>query len=145
MTETYQGHCLCGAVTFEGRGAPTVGLCHCSMCRSWHGGSALSVEFTDGVALTGGSGHVTWYDSSAWAERGFCSKCGSTLFYRLKGKPDELHCQAGQFDLPDGLSIHEHIFIDEKPDYYDFTGDAARLTGAELMARNRAKRESESE
>ena len=139
------GKCLCGAVTFEGRGEPSVAVCHCGMCRRWHGGPGIGVEFTDGVSVSGGSETLKWFESSEWAERGFCSKCGSTLFYRLKQQPDALHAQAGQFDLPDGLTIREHIFIDDKRDYYDFAGDAPRLTGAELMARFAAEQEGKSE
>lgn len=134
MSDTHSGRCLCGAVTFEGRGAPTLDVCHCAMCRKWHGGPAHGIRFEGGVALTDGAADVSWYDSSDWAERGFCSKCGSTLFYRLKAQPDDLFAQAGAFDLPQGLSVHMHIFIDEKPDHYEFADDAKRLTAAETMA-----------
>ena len=49
--------------------------------------------------------------------------------------------EAGQFDLPPGLQITEQYFIDEKPDYYAFKGDAPGLTGAEVFARYAPKEE----
>jgi hypothetical protein len=134
-SSTSSGGCLCGGVAFHGRGAPQVKACHCQMCRRWHGGPAVSVDFADGIAIDSGAENIAWYRSSEWAERGFCRVCGSTLFYRLIGAPDLLSGEAGAFVLPPGLAITEHFFIDEKPDYYDFTGDAPRLTGAEVFAR----------
>ena len=139
------GSCLCGAVTFEGRGAVKIAdACHCSMCRRWHGSPHVGVHFEDGLHLITADS-LRWYESSDWAERGFCSTCGSTLFYRLKQSPDKLSTGAGFFNLPTGLSISEHIFIDEKPDYYDFSGDAPRLTGAEVMARFEAQQKGEAQ
>lgn len=135
MSETTTGSCLCGAVKLEGRGAPKLDVCHCGQCRRWHGGPALGVHFEAGVVITAGADMISWYKSSAWAERGFCRTCGSTLFYRLQAKPDDFYAQAGSFDLGDGLAVGEHIFVDEHPGYYAFKDDAPRLTGAELMAR----------
>ena len=43
--------------------------------------------------------------------------------------------QAGLFALPEGLSIHEEIFVDEQPDYYRFDSDAPRITSAEMLER----------
>ena len=43
--------------------------------------------------------------------------------------------ESGSLDMPKGLKITEHYFIDEKPDYYDVTDDAPKLTGAEVFAK----------
>ena len=134
-----KGNCLCGVVKLEGHGAPKINVCHCGQCRHWHGGPALGIAFKEGVSVVSGDQNIAWYASSNWASRGFCKTCGSTLFYRLNAKPDELHAQAGSFHLPAGLAIKEQIFVDEQPDYYDFKGDAIRLTAAELMARYQAE------
>lgn len=93
--------------------------------------------FEDGVTVTGGDDYVATYESSDWAERAFCKTCGTTLYYQLKEADAPHGSQAGLFDLPTGLSIHEEIFVDEQPDYYRFDTDAPRLTGAEVMARYR--------
>ena len=82
-----------------------------------------------------GKDAIQTFQSSDWAERAFCSKCGTTLFYHLIGS-DQIHSsQAGLFDLPEGLSIHEEIFVDEQPDYYRFDTDAPRITSAEMFER----------
>ncbi len=139
MSDPITGSCLCGAIQLEGHGAPIIDVCHCGQCRKWHGGPALGIKFSERVKIVSGEESLSWYSSSDWAERGFCAKCGSTLFYRLKDQPDDLYAQAGSFDLPDGLAIHEHIFVDEKPGYYAFKGNAQRLTGDELLARFEAQ------
>ncbi|MCR9268689.1 MAG: GFA family protein [Hyphomonadaceae bacterium] len=135
MSETYQGHCLCGTVQLQGHGAPKLEICHCSMCLHWHGSPAIAATFENGVKITAGADKIRAYQSSDWAERAFCSICGTTLYYHLIGS-DQIHSsQAGLFELPDGLKIHEEIFVDEQPDYYRFDTDAPRLTSAQMFER----------
>ena len=80
-----------------------------------------------------GAEHITRYDSSDWAERGFCKHCGSNLFYRLKAR-NEYHLWLGTFDDQKPFRLASEIFIDEKPDSYEFAGDHPRLTGEQMMA-----------
>lgn len=128
-----QGHCLCGAVSFTGKGASEgIHCCHCRDCARWNGGPLLSVEFTEGYDI---EGPVRWFESSDWAERGSCERCGSALFWRMR---DGSHCSAavGAFDEPKTFTkIDSHIFIDSKPGHYDFADDAPRLTAAEVIAK----------
>ena len=135
MTDTYQGHCLCGAVQLEGRGAPKIEICHCDMCRRWHGSPAMAVSFEQGVHVIAGKDAIHSYKSSDWAERAFCSKCGTTLYYHLIGEEVIHSAQAGLFELPSGLKIHEEIFVDEQPDYYRFDSNAPRITSAQMFER----------
>ena len=74
------------------------------------------------------------YDSSQWAERGFCQECGSHLFYRLKG--DGLYfVLAGSFDHLDQVIFDHQVFIDQKPDFYTFANQTHNMTGAEMFAK----------
>lgn len=93
------------------------GACLCSAVR-------FSVEGTD---------HISVFGSSDWAERGFCNRCGTHLYYRLK--------LDGHFAIPIGLLdddgawvFDEQIFVDEQPAYYAFANDTKKLTGAEVFA-----------
>ena len=124
------GQCLCGAVKLSGDIAdPETHACHCQMCQRWFGGPALgvaaaSIEFS-------GNENISTYDSSEWAERGFCNRCGSNLFYRLKAQ-NQYILFTGTFDDPSPFKLTGEIFIDSKPDSYDFAGDHKRLTGEEF-------------
>jgi hypothetical protein len=132
-TSKRRGHCLCGAVTITAnQAADHVGACHCRMCRRWGGGPFLEIDCGTDIEI-GGADKVGVYASSEWAERGFCSECGTNLFYRLKESGQHMVC-AGLFDDEDGLSFQSQVFIDAKPDYYSFAEKTDKLTGAELFA-----------
>lgn len=127
-----QGKCLCGAVTFTAGGVdPDVHACHCSMCRAWSGGPLLSVACQS--VRFDSDAELGRYPSSAWAERGFCRRCGSSLFYRLTG-PDQYIVSMGAFTDQAPFHLASEIYVDEKPGSYDFAGSHPRMTGAEFLA-----------
>lgn len=129
---THTGGCLCGAVRFTASDADAqVHACHCSMCRRWNGGPGLSVAV--GSIEFDGADDLARYPSSDWAERGFCRRCGSNLFYRLK-EADHYIVSLGAFDDQDRFRLAGEIFIDEKPASYAFAGEHPRMTGEEFLA-----------
>lgn len=130
-----KGQCLCGATGLQADTiAKNVHACHCTMCRKWGGAALLAVDCGTEVELQGEK-DITIYDSSQWAERGFCSKCGTHLFYRLKESRQYI-VPVGLLDVNEGDLVFEHeIFIDEKPPYYHFGNDTKTLTGAEVFAK----------
>ena len=123
--------CLCGKVKLTvSRMDEQFAACHCGMCRKWGGGPFLAVGCNQDVEIEGDS--VKVYDSSDWAERGFCSHCGTHLFYRLK--------DSRQHQIPVGLfgdslpaTFGLQVFIDRKPGYYAFSNDTRVLTEAEIF------------
>ncbi len=127
------GHCLCGAVTFTVEPASDeVGACHCNMCRRWACGPFMAIDCGSSFK-TDCEEYLQIFDSSEWAERGFCRKCGSSLFYRLKDGSG-YHVSVDAIDgLPEVKLAHE-VFIDEKPAYYTFAQTTRQMTGAELFA-----------
>lgn len=128
-----KGACLCGAVTVTAKLAQkTMGACHCSICRKWGGGPLLAAECHEGIQWQGEES-ISVYDSSAWAQRGFCKTCGTHLFYRLKEQPFYA-LPAGLLENSDSLSFEQQVFIDEKPHNYSFANPTRNLTGAELFA-----------
>ncbi len=125
------GQCLCGAVTYTADGVDThIHGCHCSMCRRWSGGPGLAAA-VDSVTFNGPES-IGRYQSSAWAERGFCKQCGTNLFYHLK-EADRYIMWLGTFDNQTPFELAGEIYIDEKPASYAFAGDHPRLTGEEFM------------
>ena len=128
-----KGQCICGAVQITAKSAADdIGACHCGTCRRWGGGPLLAIDCGTDLDLEGDPA-VTVYDSSAWAERGFCSKCGTHLFYRIKGSGQYI-VPVGVFSDAEGMSFGHQVFIDEKPAYYDFANETKNMTGAELFA-----------
>jgi len=131
-----QGRCLCGAVRFTVAAPREIGACHCGMCRRWSGGGPLVGGISDApVNITAGEA-LRWHASSSWGERGFCFECGSSLFWRQKrAAAGWLVCAGALPDADDLPQLTQHIFIDDKPAYYDFAGDAPRMTGPEFTAK----------
>ncbi len=128
-----RGHCLCGKVNITAKHASTgVGACHCKTCRRWGGGPFMEIECGADVDIDGES-NIAVFDSSEWAERGFCRNCGTHLFYRLKATGQHM-IPVGLFNESEKLVFESQVFIDEKPEYYEFTNKTRNLTGAELFA-----------
>lgn len=126
------GSCLCGAVTFSAEEVePHFHACHCGMCRRWNGGPAFGIV-ASGVSFTGEES-LTRFASSEWAERGFCSRCGSNLFYFLK-PAGQYVIWMGAFDDDSAFELTGEIFIEDKPRAYDFAGEHPRMTGEEFIA-----------
>lgn len=127
---TRKGHCLCGAVTFETESQDHYHACHCSQCRRWSGSPFMGVMAGPEVAFQGGE--VTRYRSSKIAERGFCTTCGSHLFYY--SIPAGVYViPAGLFEDQSDLKMTGEIYVDEQPSGYAFQGDHPRLTGEEFI------------
>jgi len=127
------GTCLCGAVQLTMNHIDNdFGACHCSMCRKWGGGPLMAIDCGAEVSLSGDE-NVSIFDSSKWAERGFCNKCGSHLFYRLKDS-GQYFVPIGLFDAELGVRFTSQVFIDEKPAYYAFANETKNMTGAEIFA-----------
>lgn len=125
--------CLCGAVELEVELSNTeIAACHCSMCRKWSGGPMLAIDSGELKSMSNES-LVTRYPSSEWAERGFCSKCGTHLFYFLK-PANQYHFPIGLLDSGSKYKFSHQIFIDEKPEYYSFSNETQNMTGAEVFA-----------
>ena len=128
-----KGYCLCGKVkiTAPHMGAK-FGACHCRMCRRWTGGPLLAVDCGNDVRFEG-EDEITVFDSSDWAERGFCKHCGTHLFYRLK-EPNQYIMPVGIFDNEENFIFDSQVFIDQKPSYYCFSNRTNDMTRAEVFA-----------
>ena len=130
--DSMNGKCLCGAVSFVVQNVDTnAHCCHCSMCRTWSGGPALSVAV--GSVTFKGEENIARFASSLWAERGFCKHCGTNLFYRLT-EPNHYFMWSGPFEDQTRFTLASEIYIDEKPPTYSLAGDHPRLTGAQFLA-----------
>ena len=130
-----RGRCLCNAVEFE-VDVPerTYSICHCDMCRRWSGGPLMSVHCPEPRTEWLNDEGLTWYQGTPWAQRGFCSRCGSSLFWRLAQEPEGMLIVSVDALEDDGdFTLDRHIYSDARPDRYDFADDCPRVTEAELM------------
>ncbi len=127
------GKCLCGAVAVEANVTKNeFGACHCTMCRKWSAGGPYLGVHCGADTKWSGEENISVYDSSQWAERGFCNNCGTNLFYRLK-ETKEYHMAIGLLDNGESLKFTSQVFIDEKPENYAFANETVNLTGQQIF------------
>jgi hypothetical protein len=125
------GKCLCGSVKIiANKVNPELTACHCSMCRQWGGGPYMEVSCKEVIIKDIKS--VSVFNSSDWAERGFCKKCGTHLFYHIK-ESDEYQIQVGLFGSSINPKFKCQVFIDKKPAYYTFVEETQNLTEAQIF------------
>lgn len=128
-TRTYQGGCLCGAVRYRVTGTLSdIWACHCSQCRKTSGHQYATTQTRAADVAIDDRGGLKWFDSSEWAQRGFCQICGSSLFWRMK-TGEEISIMAGTLEGETGLRLAGHIFTADKGDYYDIPAHETQIAG----------------
>ncbi len=113
------GGCLCEGVRYRTVGdLRDVINCFCSQCRktTGHHFAATSCSLDRFELLQESTLH--WYVSSSKARRGFCNRCGSSLFWQRNGA-DYISITAGTLDKPTGLKTTSNIFVEDMGDYHD--------------------------
>lgn len=114
-----RGGCLCGAVRFAVRGPlREVVYCHCRQCQRSTGHYMAATACDRNMLTIEDESALAWYRSSTAAERGFCARCGSTLFWR-PARAEHIAIAAGSLDVPSGLRGIAHIFVADAGDYYE--------------------------
>ena len=110
--------CLCGKVKFMVKGNLRHVLnCHCSQCMKTHGNFAAYTSTLEDNLKFISKKTLKWYRSSQKAKRGFCNKCGASIFFKFINN-DTISISAGLFKNPTGLKEKMNIFVKNKLDYY---------------------------
>jgi hypothetical protein len=102
--------------------------CHCDNCRRMNSGPVLSVDPgpKENVVFAKGEDKISIYHDEE-VERGFCSVCGSTLFWHHP--VDNHYCMNAELfdDIIKDASFEMELFYDIKPAYYAFAGERKKL------------------
>ena len=115
------GGCLCGGVRYEITGPRRdVILCHCENCRRTHGHVAAytSVRQSD-LKLTSQQTLQWYHDESPDTYRGFCNRCGASLFWDARDGRGKMAVSAGSLDDSLELKTIGHVFVSEAGHYYE--------------------------
>jgi hypothetical protein len=116
IAQQYGGGCLCGAVRYTLRGAPDWSAhCHCRSCQKATGAAFTSWVGIKRVHFEIISGHLAVYNSSRGVERGFCSKCGTSLTYVAENRwPGQISILAPTLDDPRIAAPTAHVNIQDR-------------------------------
>ena len=131
------GQCVCGAVKLTARNVPqTFNICYCDMCKRWAGGRWMGMHVANADLDISGLDAVTTLTTSDWAERAFCNKCGSSLWYKMTAGPDANGCSISVGLLTDtsDLTLGNEYYIDRKTQAYEFPKGRKQMTEAEVLA-----------
>lgn len=124
-----RGRCLCGAVRFAIAGElRPVMYCYCEQCRRTSGHYVASTACDIGDLKFVQDEGLRWYSSSNEAERGFCGRCGSSLFWKPAHRR-YISVMAGALDQPTGLEACAHIYVAGRPDYFDILDELPQFEG----------------
>lgn len=114
--DSIQGRCLCGETTVEVDGlVREITVCHCSMCRKQTAGPTFYAQAVSKQAIHFQSDqHVSRYSSSSNAERVFCQKCGTFLYFHEK-ESDYVHLNNELFnETEENVAFVREIFYKDK-------------------------------
>ena len=123
MSNTINGSCLCGRVTFKVTGPFKVFyLCHCSRCRRATGSAHASNIFgtPDQLEWLSGEESIKHYKLPE-AERfskNFCTECGSAV-PMVSQDGARLLIPAGTLSTDPGIRPEAVIFWDDRAEWYD--------------------------
>ena len=110
--------CLCGGIQLKTKGSLRHVLnCHCYQCMKTHGNYAAYTATPEKDIQFIKKRTLKWFKSSKKAKRGFCSKCGGSMFFKSLGS-DNISIAAGMFKNPTKLKTTMNIFTKGKLDYY---------------------------
>jgi hypothetical protein len=126
MARTHTGSCICGAVEFrvEEPLRPVI-FCHCIQCRKTSGHFVAATNAPWSAVTLDSQEGLQWYETSESARRGFCCRCGSSLFWDRHDNEAVSIC-AGSLDGAPNLGATHHIHVATKGSYYghgDTIGD----------------------
>jgi hypothetical protein len=127
-TKPFEGGCLCGAIRYRATAAPVRGvICHCTMCRKHSGAPALAFMHFPINQFEWVLGNPTRYQSSAFAQRGFCSNCGSTLTMHEDVLADRVQIAVGSLDQPERVRIDDHVWTEMQLPWFQIADQLPRF------------------
>ena len=110
--------CLCGSIKLKTQGYHrNIQNCHCVQCAKTHGNYAAYTYVEEKNVKFVKKRNLKWFKSSKRAKRGFCNKCGASLFFKIIGAKT-ISIAAGMFNRPVKLKTTMNIFVKGKSDYY---------------------------
>ncbi|MBA4350550.1 MAG: hypothetical protein C0427_04800, partial [Rhodobacter sp.] len=111
--ERLTASCLCGACRFTLPGpAGEITACHCHQCRSLSGHYSASFDVEEGAVDLQARDGLAEYRTTGGGARGFCNRCGSSLWFRAAD--GAFSVEAGAVDGPTGGRLAAHIYVAEK-------------------------------
>ena len=118
----FHGGCFCKAVRYETTADPlNERVCHCRECQKAIGAAfnARVLMRIENVSITG---PISTFYSSKTLERGFCSRCGSSIFSR-RASAGVIGLTVGSLDDPSLFKPDMHFWVSSQQRWIEITDD----------------------
>lgn len=126
----HHGRCYCGQVDYTVSGPlRDVVDCHCERCRRITGHHIAATQIDRANLTLNQSSTLQWFhpDDDPNVGYGFCSNCGSSMFWRESDTCEQWSICAGTLDHPTGMKTSLILFADEAADYHRLDPDIEKL------------------
>ena len=108
-----KGSCLCKSIAFEIKNECRYSvICHCTMCQKANAEFSSYVKVKKTNFRFKKKKNLKWFNSSKNYKRGFCSKCGSSLFFQSRKSYTETAISSGSLNAD--IPIKGHIYYNDK-------------------------------
>lgn len=122
---SYSGQCLCGDITYEISGEPSMaGVCHCKNCQRQAGSAFSTLWGVPKTSITFSGSEAKLYldaetSSGNQVERYFCGRCGSPLYSLIPAQAEMLFLKTGTLDQTDSFAPQFHVWCDSKQNWVE--------------------------
>ena len=123
------GRCLCGGVSYRIEGVcRDIINCHCENCRRTHGHIAAYTSVDRAALELLEAQTLEWYhDRSPDTYRGFCKRCGASLFWDARDGRGKMAVAAGTLNHSAELRSIGHVYVSEAGSYYEIDDGLPRF------------------
>jgi len=116
-----EGGCLCGAIRYVARGAPTASMiCHCNSCRRAVGSPTVAWVTFPTSQFSFVRGMPSEYHSTDPVTRTFCSRCGTSLTYVHAERSSEIDVVTSSLDHPEAYPPTYHSWLSDSVSWIRF-------------------------
>jgi len=113
------GSCLCGSINFKIFNECRYSvMCHCTMCQKSNAEFSNYTKVKKENFKFSKKKNLKWFNSSKNFKRGFCSNCGSSLFFQSRLSNSEIAISSGSLDSK--VPVKGHIFYKDKKSNLSF-------------------------
>jgi hypothetical protein len=110
--------CACGQLSVKCAGEPvSVSLCHCRQCQKRTGSTyGIAAFFDRSNVVTSGeaSDYSRSSDSGHEVLHHFCPRCGSTVYWEPRRKPDVIAVAVGAFADPAFPAPSKSVYLEHR-------------------------------
>jgi hypothetical protein len=141
-----RGGCACGAVRFE-MGTPAVWAWHDHARESRHAQGCAYATYVGSwkskFRVTEGEDMIArWHEPDTGAVRGFCTRCGTPLFYERAHAPKMINIPRALFEKGVGREPRYHLHVEETPPWAYDNGKLVPLKNYPGVMHQRPKKSS---